>query len=211
MVRFITIEGGEGVGKSSFAKMLSSEIERWDLDVLNTREPGGTKVADQIRQIFLIPPQDEPLLPNAELCLVSAARAQHVEHVIRPALNQGCWVLCDRFSDSTRVYQGYLGNISSEHVEYLIKLSTNGVEPDLTFVLDCPVEISLARVEKRNPSKTGETANRYDLATVNTHKALRRAFLQIAEDYSDRVVVIDASGSVEHAVAQAVSVLKDRF
>lgn len=211
MARFITIEGGEGVGKSSFAATLTEKILELGFEVIKTREPGGTPTADLIRKVFLAPPKEEPLVPIAELCLVSAARAQHIKQVIQPALDAQKWVLCDRFSDSTRVYQGHLGNLDLESIESLIKLSTGGIEPDVTFLLDCPVEISLERLEKRNPTRAGEGPNRYDLAAYNTHEALRQAFLKIAADFPNRVCVIDASGSSEYSIDQALSFLKEHL
>ncbi len=209
--RFITIEGGEGVGKSSFSRALVDSLRSQGQDVVQTREPGGTPVADQIRSIFVSPPNDELLTPGAELCLVSAARAQHVEHVVRPALQRGAWVVCDRYADSTRVYQGLLGRVPTETLEAVIRFTTGELMPDLTFVLDCDVSISLARLKRRLPGQDQSDVSRFDLATVQTHERLRQAFQLLAELYPQRVMLIDASGSTQDAVHCALACLRERW
>lgn len=186
--KFITIEGGEGVGKSSFLKYLTKELSLRGIETVTTREPGGTPTADRIRAIFNHPPENDPLTIEAEAFLVSAARAQHCAKVIEPALQKAIWVLCDRFTDSTRAYQGILGGADPELLEGLIKSSTKNLVPDVTFLLDCPVEISMERVGNR-----GELKTRYDAASVQVHDNLRQAFLRIAQQFPERFIVIDAS------------------
>lgn len=198
MAKFISIEGGEGVGKSTFIEGLMRQLG--SLPSLRTHEPGGTPLATEIRRLFVNPP--EAPYATTELCLVSAARAQHVEAVIKPALKAGKWVICDRFADSTRVYQGILGGIPRKDIEALINFSTGGLEPDLTFVLDCPIEISMARLSRRRDS------SRFDQKAAGFHNGVREAYRHLSEQFTDRMVILDASRSLDDLWQQAATHLQ---
>lgn len=214
--RFITVEGGEGVGKSSFLKRLHSELESKGLDIIVTYEPGGTDTADAMRSIFKNPSPEDPLLPEAELFLVSAARSQHIGKKLIPAIKKGKWILCDRFYDSTRVYQGIMNNIPEEKYESIISASVNNFEPDLTFLLDCPIDTILERIgNRREASKLAsgedECEDRFDSRGREYHEGLKRCFLEIAEKFQKRIVVLDSSLGIDELVGRAISVLEERF
>ncbi len=204
--KFITIEGGEGVGKSSFLANLSRTLEERGVRFVQTREPGGTPAANKIREIFNHPPENDSLTMDAEAFLVSAARAQHCGKLIRPALEKGEWILSDRFADSTRAYQGVLGGLDKEFLEHLITSSTGGLEPDITFLLDCPVETSIERLGQRSDAKT-----RYDNASLENHNKLRQAFLGIAKEHPERFVIIDASKTPQEVADAAIKEMDIRF
>jgi len=205
---FITVEGGEGVGKSHFVSGLAKALEQQGCKLTQTREPGGTTIADRIREVFVAPPASESITPMSELCLVSAARCQHVNCLIKPSLQQGRSVLCDRFIDSTRVYQGSLGGVGSDMIETIIKATTSCLEPDITFVLDCPVEVSLKRLSLRSSTST-QASTRYDQAVVGVHERIRSAFLELALRFKYRIRVIDARQSPEQMVSEAVGYIKE--
>lgn len=206
--RFLTIEGGEGVGKSFLSNGLRSRLEALGHRVSLTREPGGTPLADAIRQLFLHPPEKPSSL--AELFLVSAARAQHVETLILPALQSQQWVICDRFYDSTRVYQGDLGKVPSDTLETVIQQSVLGCHPCLTFVLDCPPDVARNRVTTRAKELQSGEGNRYDEGPREMYEVLRKAYLRRAQEFSDRIVIIDASQSPEQVLDAAWDQLKQR-
>lgn len=196
--RFITFEGGEGAGKSTQAKRLAARVERLRLSSLISREPGGTPIGEDIRSIIL---KDRPQDPVTELLLFAAARAEHMTSLIRPALDEGMWVICDRFMDSSRVYQGKLYNVESELIRYLEKYTVAPDYPDLTLILDLPPAIGLERAAVRG------TLSRYDAERIETHEVLRQGFLEIAEAEPERCVIIDGmlpADDVESAVWQAV-------
>lgn len=200
---FISIEGGEGVGKSLFSASLQKYLESKNIPVLKTYEPGGTPAADFLRHTFLNPPPEESFLPETELFLVSAARAQHVGKRLRPTLAQGVWILCDRYADSARVYQGVMNGLSEDLVEGVIRLSTNNLEPDITFLLDCDVGIALERMTQRGGEKS-----RFDAKKKEYHEELRRAFLQIAKRFPHRVHILDASQSPEKVLQDAIKIIE---
>lgn len=208
--KFITVEGGEGVGKSLFTQNLALGLRGLGLNLVVTREPGGTPTADLIRGLFGKPADGDPLLMNAESLLVSAARAQHVGRLIRPALEHGQWVLSDRFADSTRVYQGTLGGLARSDLEALIMFSTGGLEPDLTFLLDCDVAVAQARLGKRAKPRP-DAIERYDHEETAFHARLREAYLSLAKEHSSRVVVIDAAEPPEQMARQALAAVRSRF
>jgi dTMP kinase len=207
---FITVEGGEGVGKSLFVKLFSAELQKLQANpVILTNEPGGTPVAESIRQIFKRPPQDDPLTPLTELFLVSAARTQHVQKRVLPALAKGEWVLCDRFADSTRVYQGEMPGIDATVYETLINVSVGSLKPDITFLLDCPVDIIMERIAGRK-SSLGDSSesDRFDEASRDYHDRLRKAFLKVARAHAERIFVLNAQQEPHLIVDDAVAVLK---
>lgn len=196
---FITFEGGEGAGKSTQAKLLSARLEGAGIPTLVTREPGGTPLGEDIRGLIL---KDRPQDPVTELLLFAAARAEHMTALIRPALDDGTWVISDRFMDSTRVYQGRLYSVEPDLIKTLERYTVAPDFPDLTLILDLPPEAGLERANSRG------TLSRYDAARIETHVALRQGFLEIAEAEPKRCVLIDGSlseESVETAVWQAVS------
>jgi dTMP kinase len=209
--RFITLEGGEGVGKSTLMTGLERWLNQHGIHALQTREPGGTPIADAIRQIFKSPPRGEEITAEAEAMLVSAARIQHLTTVIKPALKSEKWVLCDRFADSTRVYQGLLGGVPLNELEWLIKFSTNGIEPDLTFLLDCDVSVSLKRIGRRSQQSDQVASERYDHAGQHIHDQLRQGFLRVAGFYPSRFFILDASLAPEKVLAQACAEIERRW
>jgi dTMP kinase len=196
--RFITFEGGEGAGKSTQARRLAARVERLGLASLISREPGGTPVGEDIRSIIL---KDRPQDPVTEMLLFAAARAEHMTSLVRPALDEGTWVICDRFMDSSRVYQGKLYNVEADLIRYLEKYTVAPDYPDLTLILDLPPAVGLERAAVRG------TLSRYDAERIETHEVLRQGFLEIAEAEPDRCVIIDGllpPEDVETAVWQAV-------
>ena len=197
--KFITLEGGEGVGKSTQAKRLAERLARHDIPVVVTREPGGTPVGEDVRSLIL---KDRPKDPVTELLLFAAARAEHMTSVIRPALDEGTWVISDRFIDSTRVYQGKLYGLEPEFISLLERYTVAPDFPDLTLILDLPANAGVERAQSRG------TLSRYDSERIETHEILRKGFLEIATHEPRRCVLIDANlpvSSVETAVWQAVS------
>lgn len=188
---FITFEGGEGVGKSTQIRMLADRLRRRGYDVLVTREPGGSPGGEAVRHV-LLSGVAESFGVRMEAILFAAARNDHVEEVIRPALESGAAVLCDRFVDSSRVYQGVTGNLEPDFIETLQRIATNGVMPDLTFILDLPAETGLARARKRGG---GSVPDRYEKEEIETHEQRRKAYLDIAASDPGRCRIIDAGRS----------------
>jgi dTMP kinase len=209
--RFITLEGGEGVGKSTLMRGLCEWLTQRGITVRQTREPGGTPIADAIRQLFKSPPGGEAITAEAEALLVSAARTQHVINVIRPFLHSGNWVICDRFADSTRVYQGLFGGVPLNELEWLIKFSTAGLEPDLTFLLDCDVSLSAQRIGGRKSGGEVPANERYDNAAQHVHDRLREGFRKVAGFYPSRFFILDASRSKDDVLRQACTELERRW
>jgi len=195
--RFITFEGGEGAGKSTHVRLLAEALRATGLVVVETREPGGSPGAEQIREL-LVHGEVARWDAMTESLLHFAARRDHVARVIAPALAAGDWVLCDRFADSTMAYQGYGHRLGREAIEQLYALTVGDLAPDLTLILDLPVDLGLSRAEDRNGGGT-----RYERMDPTFHDRLRTGFLAIAERDPGRCQVIDASPSIE-AVQQAV-------
>jgi dTMP kinase len=187
---FITFEGGEGAGKSTQIARLRRRLEELNQPVLITREPGGSPHAEEIRA-FILGGHAKHLGPFAEALLFFAARIDHLDNTIVPALKKGTHVLCDRFADSTRAYQGSLGQVDIALIEDLERIALRGVKPDLTFILDLPAEVGLARAGTRRETK-GEGADRFEEEDISFHQSLRQAFLAIAQAAPERCVVIDA-------------------
>jgi dTMP kinase len=196
--KFITFEGGEGTGKSTQAATLAHKLESVGLSVLLTREPGGSPGAEIIRHV-LLSGAAKPLGADAEAMLFAAAREDHVRCTIEPALTAGKWVVCDRFADSTRVYQGALGQVDRRLIKGLERVSIGDLLPDLTLILDLPVDVALERLSLRR----GDAApDRFEAENVEFHEKLREAFRALAADEPERCVIIDAS-------APRVQVAKD--
>jgi dTMP kinase len=200
--RLIAFEGGEGAGKSTQIRRLAATLVAAGLDVVQTREPGGTPGAEAIRAL-VTEGAAERWSPLAETLLFFAARQDHVERLIRPALAKGRWVLTDRFMDSTRVYQGVAGALGLERIDALHRAVFGGLAPDLTVLLDVPVESGLKR------RRGGGEINRFDAMAVDFHEKVRRGFLDLAAMEPERFGVIDATPS-EDEVAKAVAALVSR-
>lgn len=186
--RFITLEGGEGVGKSTQARLLAERLRSRGVEVVVTREPGGSPRAEAIRSVILSGGA-KAFGPAGEAILFYAARGDHLAETILPALRRGDWVVCDRFSDSTRAYQGVAGGVDPVLLKALERIVVSDAEPDLTLILDMPVDVSLRRMAER---AGGETPDRFESEAATFHEALRRAFLEIAEQEPRRCAVIDA-------------------
>ena len=185
--KFITFEGGEGSGKSTHTAALAERLRARGIDCVLTREPGGSAGAEIIRHIILSGIA-KPLGAETETILFAAARDDHVRVTIEPALRAGKWVICDRFIDSTRVYQGALGKVDMKLIRSLERVTVGPTVPDLTFVLDVPANIGLARAKTRRGTAT---ADRFESEALEFHEDLRRAFLVLAEREPKRIVVID--------------------
>lgn len=206
--RFITFEGGEGGGKTTQLLRLAKRLDQSGIAVTTTREPGGTPTAEGIRR-FLLSGAARSLGAEAEAFLFAAARADHVDKLIRPALANGQWVLCDRFTDSTRAYQGAAG-VDRSLIEALEKITVGNTRPDLTIILDLPVEIGLVRAAAR-AAAASDVPDRFERDAVEEHNARRRTFLEIAAAEPMRCVVVDASrpeSEVSDIIWRAV---EDRF
>ncbi len=191
--RFITFEGGEGTGKSTQVRRLAARLAAAGREVVVTREPGGTPLGEAIRTLIL---SSRPAV-EAEFLLFAAARAEHVDKLIRPALAAGRWVVCDRYSDSTRVYQGVLAGVDRTLIDVVEAATSRAAVPDLTVVLDLPVATGLGRATRRGD------LNRYDAESVGYHERIRQGFLDIARADSGRCVVVDG-GASEDTVAEAI-------
>jgi dTMP kinase len=205
--RFITFEGGEGSGKSTQIKTLAERLKATKLRTLVTREPGGSPGAEIIRHLVLSG-MGKLLGPEAETLLFAAARDDHVRTVIKPALNQGIWVLCDRFADSTRVYQGRLGNVAPSVLNAMERVTIGDLKPDLTIILDVPVEIGMQRAAKRRGSAAPD---RFEAEDVKFHQELRDAYRQIAAAEPKRCVLIDTTAEPATVAANIWAALRDRF
>jgi dTMP kinase len=205
--RFITFEGGEGSGKSTHIKILAERLNAAKLRAIVTREPGGSPGAEIIRHLVLSG-MGKLLGPDAETLLFAAARDDHVRTVIRPALNQGIWVLCDRFSDSTRAYQGRLGKVAPELLNAMERVTIGDLKPDLTIILDVPVEVGMQRAAKRRG--TG-VPDRFEAESIRFHQELREAYRQIAAGEPQRCVLIDATADASTVAANIWAALRDRL
>jgi dTMP kinase len=205
--KFITLEGGEGAGKSTQAQRLADHLQSLGLGVLLTREPGGSPGAEIIRHV-LLSGAAKPLGAETEAVLFAAAREDHVKCAIEPALAASKWVVCDRFADSTRVYQGALGKVDARFIRGLERISIGELAPDLTLVLDLPFEEGLKRVVQR---RGNTTPDRFEAEDSKFHKRLRDAYLALATQEPERCVVIDANRSVRKIAKEIWSVVESRL
>jgi dTMP kinase len=187
---FITFEGVEGSGKTTQIQRLKKYLTRKGIPCKVTREPGGSSIGEKIRKILLNPDHRE-MVPTSELLLYEAARAQHVKEVIEPFLKKGGVVLCDRFSDATAAYQGYGRRIDLKWIERLNRLSSQGIKPDVTFLLDCPSDVGLKRALQRNRMLKQEKEGRFEKEESPFHRRVRKGYLAIAKKEPHRVKVID--------------------
>jgi len=202
--KFITMEGGEGAGKSTMMDRVAAWLEDAGHQVVTSREPGGTALAEKLREV-LLDRENSALSGQAELLLLFAARAQHLDELIHPALERGDWVLCDRFTDATWAYQGGGRNLPLRDIETLENLVHGDLQPDLTLLLDLPVEQGLKRAGERSQ------ADRFEQESKAFFERVRNAYLQRARLSPDRFAVIDASGSMDQVWAQIATVLVARL
>ena len=203
---FVSFEGGEGAGKSTQIRRAADSLRARGFDVLVTREPGGSPGAEAVRHV-LLSGAAEAFGTRMEAILFAAARNDHVEQVIRPALQKGLIVLCDRFMDSSRVYQGITGNLESEFIETLVRVAINGVAPNRTIILDIPAEAGLERARQRSGSGSGEP-DRYEKEEIGTHEKRREAFLDIAAAEPERCQVVDALQSERKIAAEILALIE---
>ncbi len=202
--KFIVFEGGEGAGKSTQIKTLAKFLQDSNIDFLQTREPGGTEVGERIREVLL-----DKSLPgmhsDTELLLMFAARAEHLQHKILPALDEGSWVICDRFTDASYAYQGYGRGIALERIEHLEQWVQQGTQPDLVIILDLDVEAGLQRVSLR-----GET-DRFEDEKIEFFEKVRAGYLNRAKQYPDRYLVLDAAETKEQVATKLIDALESKI
>ena len=205
--RFITFEGGEGTGKSTQSGLLAKRLKAFAINVLQTREPGGSLGAEIIRHV-LLSGAAKPFGPDAEALLFAAARADHIKTTIAPALEQGTWVICDRYIDSTRVYQGAAGQVDPRLISGLERVTVGGILPDLTIILDIDAEIGLSRAALR---RGGAKVDRFEEEKLDFHLKLRAAYKEIAAANPDRCMLVDASGTPEAVAYNVWKVVSQRL
>lgn len=199
--KFITLEGGEGVGKTTNLTFIRDYLQEHNIPVVATREPGGTVLAEKIRYL-LLNNDSEIISEQAELLLIFAARAQHIKHVIEPALAQGEWVLCDRFTDATYAYQGGGRNMRISTIEWLENLVQGNLRPDLTLLLDAPVEIGIERARERG------SFDRFELEKISFFEHVRRAYLLQAELHPERIKLIRANQPLVDVQSALIDVIR---
>lgn len=204
---FVTFEGGEGTGKSTQIRALADLLISRGYEVVVTREPGGSVGAEAVRHVILSGAA-EAFGVRMEAVLFAAARNDHIEEVIRPALKKGAVVLCDRFMDSSRVYQGITGNLEPHFMETLERVAVNGVIPDCTIIFDMPAHLGLARARKRSVDQSESVPDRFEKEEVDMHEKRREAFLDIAAADPLRCRVIDAHGSREEIAALTLGIVE---
>jgi dTMP kinase len=189
---FITFEGIEGCGKSTQAKRIAHRLEREGVSLILTREPGGTPVGHEIRQI-LLSSGNRDLPPLAELFLYEADRALHMASVVKPALTENKWVLCDRFFDATTAYQGYARGQDLSMTTHLNEIASFGITPDMTFLLDCPVSVGIGRALRRNAESEETGQDRFEREKTAFHEAVRNGYVDLARRNPGRFIVVDAT------------------
>nr|WP_092782100.1 dTMP kinase [Rhodospira trueperi] len=202
--RFITFEGGEGMGKSTQARRLAEVLREQGLSVVETREPGGAEGAERLRNVLLEAPA-ECWDSISEALIVSAARRNHLRHTIRPALDKGAWVVCDRFVDSTTAYQGHGHGVDLENLEYLYDLAAGPFGPDLTLILNMDPDEGLARARSRG------VVTRFEILDRDFHHRVNLGFLAIARREPERCVLVDADGDEDTVAARVLSVVRERM
>jgi dTMP kinase len=203
--RFITLEGIEGAGKSTVARFVREWLTARGITVCATREPGGTPLAERVRELVLNR-QGEPITPITETLLMFAARGLHLENLIRPALARGDWVVCDRFTDATRAYQGGGRGVSGEWIEQLAEAVQRGLKPHCTLLLDLPVDVGLQRVRQR--SGTSAPTDRFEEEPARFFERVRATYLDLARAEPERIRIIDASRELTEVQNQVVSALE---
>lgn len=209
---FITFEGGEGSGKSTQLRLLDETLRSRGVPVVTTREPGGCAIADRIRSI-LLDAESRGMTPEAELLLYAAARAQHVAEVLRPALAAGKVVLCDRYCDATIAYQGHGRGLDIQLIRTLNAIATGGLAPDLTILIDCPVEVGLGRAlgRIRKTAPTEQREDRFELEKTSFHAAVRSGYASLAAAEPERFAVIDGTAPIPRVAAAIQTLVLDRL
>lgn len=215
MACFITFEGIEGCGKTTQIRLLAESLQQSGKEVLLTREPGGCPIADKIRSI-LLDADNSAMTPKAELLLYAAARAQHSDEVIRPALAGGKIVLCDRFTDATSAYQGCGRGLDQGLISDLNAIATGGCVPDLTVLIDCPVELGLERAMARIEAGSAADRNhlreeRFERESLEFHQRVRDGYLRLAATHTDRFIVIDGSAPITTIAATICKAVSQRI
>lgn len=199
--RFITVEGCEGSGKTSIIKLICEDFEKRGIKYLQTREPGGSKISEQIRNVILNV-DNTKMDYMTEALLYAASRRQHLEEIVKPALNDGKIVLCDRYLDSSLAYQGYARGLGIEEVYNINMYATSGFLPDLTIYIDIPVEVGLERIKENN-----RDVNRLDLEKVAFHNKVREGYLKIAKMYPERIKVVDGNAPLDVVYGRVKDIL----
>ncbi|MHB9093745.1 MAG: dTMP kinase [Eubacteriales bacterium] len=203
--KFITFEGPDGAGKTTQMKMLGERLETLGKKVVYSREPGGTRISEEIRKVLLNPSNIE-MVDRTEALLYAAARAQHVEELIRPALEDSKFVLCDRFTDSTVAYQGFGRGIDMDLLNKLNSMATAGIVPDLTIILDIDPALGIRRISEKRVTDSGMEKDRIELEHINFHKKVRDGFLHLAVANPGRCKLVDAKQEME-ALANEIYLL----
>lgn len=202
----ISLEGPDGAGKTTVLKEILPEIKKMKRDIISTREPGGVRLAEEIRQLILDPKNTE-IDSKTEMLLFAAARRLHMQEKMLPALKAGKVVIVDRFIDSSVAYQGYGRELGVEVVDWLNNFATDGLKPDLTLYFDIDTDVALDRIM----SNRADEVNRLDLERAEMHRKVRQGYLKMVEKEPQRFVTIDASQSVEKVVSDTIEVIKERF
>ncbi len=210
MASFITFEGIEGCGKTTQLKLLAGLLEKQGFQVVTTREPGGCPIADKVRAI-LLDAENHAMVPLAELLLYAAARAQHVAEIVRPALAAGKIVLCDRFTDATMAYQGFGRGLDQETIATLNQLAIGQLRPELTILLDCPVEIGLSRAIARIDNSQGAREERFELEARQFHQRVRDGYIQLAAQEPARFVRIDGGQDLQQVTSAITAAVLARI
>ena len=205
--RFITFEGGEGTGKSYHSALIAERLKSLGISVKQTREPGGSPGAEIMRHV-LLSGAAKPFGPAAEAILFAAARDDHLKLLIRPALARGQWVVCDRFIDSTRVYQGIVGQVAPPIIRALERIVVDDTVPDLTFMLDVPAEVGLRRAQERRGKGA---ADRFEQETLSFHETLRQGFRAVASVEAERCVLIDTMAPMPEVAERIWRVVQERL
>jgi dTMP kinase len=206
---FLAVEGIEGSGKTTQVARLDQRLRATGQNVVVTKEPGGTVLGDRIRAI-LLDPQEEGMDPLAELFLYSASRRQHVVELIRPSLERGAVVVCDRFTDATLAYQGFGRLLELDRLRQINEIATDGLRPDLTVVLDVAESFGLERARARNAAADLHHESRFEGEDLRFHRRVREGYLALAEADPDRYAVIDAAGSIDEVFARMIDALRAR-
>lgn len=207
---FLTLEGGEGTGKTTQLRLLGERLRARGRDVLDTREPGGTILGARLREL-LVRSSDDPPVPTSELLLYAADRAHHVATLVRPALDAGRVVLCDRYADATVAYQGYGRGLDLETITALNRLATGSLQPHRTLLLDLPPELGVRRSLERQANHSGPLEERFEAEALEFHRRVRAGYLAIAEAEPRRVRVVDAAGSPASVAGRIWQTVADLF
>jgi dTMP kinase len=206
--KFITLEGGEGVGKTTQLSVVQSTLQAAGIEVVMTREPGGTPRAERIRELLLAR-DSEPMPSSCELLLMFAARATHLHNVIRPALQRGDWVVCDRFTDASYAYQGFGRGLPLDHIQQLEGIVQEGLQPDMTLLLDAPVELGMQRAQQRSAAGVQQT-DRFETEQLAFFERVRSGYYARATAHPHRFKVVDASLSLSE-VSASIKNIMDQF